>query len=163
MNYNTDFKEWLNSIRFSRKVCMLIPMEACMGYPIVVKQGIEYIIPFFKVSSIEKTDTLSPPFAYLRINYPSATILTYNNLRTLPDWESIDWDVITEKNESHTTTSKIVNYYNTISSHEHMSYIAEQQDELLLDCLYSQSVDSNKVSSLVVWYKKLIAEAKKYR
>lgn len=163
MNHNIDFKEWLNNVRFSRKVCMLIPMEACMGYPVVVKQGIEYIIPFFKVASTRKTDTLSPPFAYLRLSYPSAAILTYNNLRTLPEWEHIDWNAITEKNETCTTTSKLENYYKVISNQELMMYLNEQQDELLLDCLYSQSADSNKASSLVIWYKKLIAEAKKYR
>ena len=54
MNCDIDFKEWLNNIRFARKVCMLIPMEACMGFPIVVKQGSEYVIPFFKVTSTEQ-------------------------------------------------------------------------------------------------------------
>lgn len=159
MSYNADFKEWLNKIRFSRNVCMLIPMEACMGYPIVVEQGAEYMIPFFKVTSIENTDKLCPPFAYLRINYPSAAILTYNNLRTLPEWKCIDWSITTEKNENGTTASKIEEYYKTISCNENPFQIAEQQDQLLLDCLQLQSMDGN----LVVWYKKLIDEAKKYR
>ena len=162
MNYDIDFKEWLNNIRFSRKVCMLIPMEACMGFPIVVKQGVEYVIPFFKVASTEKTDTLSPPFAYLRISYPSATILTYNNLRTLPEWKDIDWNVFAEKNENRTTTSKLKKYHTAITNQEMVSCF-DEQDELLLECLNSQSADSNKESPLVIWYKKLIVEAKKYR
>lgn len=162
MNWDIDFKEWLNSIRFSRKVCMLIPMEACMGFPVVVRHGAEYIIPFFKVTSTEKTDTLSPPFAYLRISYPSATILTYNNLRTLPDWKDIDWNIIAEKNENRTTTPKLKKYYTAITNQELVSCF-DEQDELLLECLNSQSADSNKESPLVIWYKKLIAEAKKYR
>ncbi len=162
MNCDIDFREWLNSFRFSRKVCMLIPMEACMGFPIVVKQNAEYILPFFKVTSTEKTDTLSPPFAYLRINYPSATILTYNNLRTLPWWKDIDWNVITDKSENRTKTSKLENYYKAITNQEPEACFAEQ-DELLLECLYSQSADSNREPFPVIWYKKLIAEAKKYR
>ena len=162
MNCDIDFKDWLNSIRFSRRVCMLIRMESCMGFPVVVKQGAEYIIPFFGVTSTEKTDTLSPPFAYLRISYPSATILTYNHLRTLPEWRDIDWDIIVEKNENRTTTLKLENYYRAISSQEFVSCPAEQ-DEMLLECLRSQSGDSKKESSLVIWYKKLIVEAKKYR
>ncbi|MBQ8836055.1 MAG: hypothetical protein IJ002_00940 [Clostridia bacterium] len=162
MNYDIDFKEWLNNIRFSRKVCMLIPMEACMGFPIAVKQGTEYIVPFFKVTSTEKMDTLSPPFAYLRIGYPSATILTYNNLRTLPEWKDIDWNVIAEKNENRTITQKLKKYYTVITNQELLSCF-DEQDELLLECLNFQSVDSNQESPLVIWYKKLIAEAKKYR
>ena len=162
MNCDIDFKEWLSTIRFSRKVCMLIPMEACMGFPVVVKQGSEYIIPFFKVTSTEKTDTLSPPFAYLRINYPAATILTYNNLRTLPEWKDIDWNEIAEKNENRTTAARLNNYYKVITHPEHASCFADQ-DELLLECVNAQSADSNKESPLILWYKKLIAEAKKYR
>lgn len=162
MKCDIDFKEWLSSIRFSRMVCMLIPMEACMGVPVVVKRGAEYIIPFFKVTSTEKTDTLSPPFAYLRINYPSAVILTYNNLSALPEWKDIDWNIIAEKNENCITTSKLKNYYKAIANQESESCFAEQ-DELLLECLSSQTADGNKESALVIWYKKLIAEAKKYR
>lgn len=163
MKYNADFKEWLNKTRFSRNICMLIPMEACMGYPIVVERGAEYIIPFFKVISIENTDKLSPPFAYLRINYPSAVILTYNNLRTLPEWKKLDWDVIAEKRENSTTAAKIEDYYKAVSCRENSRQNAEQLDELLLDCLYPQSIDNCDSPPLVVWYKKLIAEAKKYR
>lgn len=162
MNCDDDFKEWLSNIRFSRKICMLIPMEACMGFPIVVKQGSEYIIPFFKVASAEKTDIMSPPFAYLRISYPEAAILTYNNLRTLPEWKDIDWNEIAEKNENRTTASKLNDYYKAITNPEHVSCFADQ-DEQLLECLNSHSADSNKESPLIVWYKKLIAEAKKYR
>lgn len=162
MNCDIDFKEWLNSIRFSRKVCMLIPMEACMGVPVVVRHGIEYIIPFFKVTSTQKMDTLSPPFAYLRISYPSATILTYNNLRTLPEWKDIDWNVIAEKNENRTAALKLKKYYEAITNKEIVSCF-DEQDELLLACLNSQNADSNKESPLVTWYKKMIAEAKKYR
>ena len=161
MNCDIDFKDWLNSIRFSRKVCMLIPMEACMGFPIVVKHGDEYIIPFFKVTSTEKTDILSPPFAYLRISFPSAAILTYNNLRTLPEWKDIDWDVIAEKNET-AHTPKLKEYYKVITNPELVSRF-DEQDELLLECLNAQSADSNQESHLVIWYKKLITEAKKYR
>ena len=161
MNCDIDFKEWLNNIRFARKVCMLIPMEACMGFPIVVKQGSEYVIPFFKVTSTEQTDTMSPPFAYLRISYPSATILTYNNLRTLPGWKDIDWNVIAEKNEN-AHTPKHKEYYKVITNQELVSRF-DEQDELLLECLNFQSADSNQESPLVIWYKKLIDEAKKYR
>jgi len=161
MNCDIDFKDWLNSIRFSRNVCMLIPMEACMGFPIVVKHGDEYIIPFFKVMSTEKTDILSPPFAYLRISFPSAAILTYNNLRTLPEWKDIDWDVIAEKNET-AHTPKLKEYYKVITNQELVSRF-DEQDELLLECLNAQSADSNQESHLVIWYKKLITEAKKYR
>lgn len=161
MNCDIDFKEWLNNIRFARKVCMLIPMEACMGFPIVVKQGSEYVIPFFKVTSTEQTDTMSPPFAYLRISYPSATILTYNNLRTLPGWKDIDWNVIAEKNEN-AHTPKLKEYYKVITNQELVSRF-DEQDELLLECLNFQSADSNQESPLVIWYKKLIDEAKKYR
>ena len=161
MNCDIDFKEWLNNIRFARKVCMLIPMEACMGFPIVVKQGSEYVIPFFKVTSTEQTDTMSPPFAYLRISYPSATILTYNNLRTLPGWKDIDWNVIAEKNEN-AHTPKLKEYYKVITNQELVSRF-DEQDELLLECLNFQSADSNQASPLVIWYKKLIDEAKKYR
>jgi len=162
MNYDIDFKEWLSNIRFSRKICMLIPMEACMGFPIVVKQGSEYVIPFFKVASTEQTDTMSPPFAYLRISYPSATILTYNNLRTLPEWNDIDWNVVIEKNENRTTSLTLKKYYETITNQEIVSRF-DEQDELLLECLNFQSADSNQESPLVIWYKKLIDEAKKYR
>ena len=162
MNYDIDFKEWLSNVRFSRKICMLIPMEACMGFPIVVKQGSEYVIPFFKVTSTEQTDTMSPPFAYLRISYPSATILTYNNLRTLPEWNDIDWNVIIEKNENRTTSLTLKKYYETITNQEIVSRF-DEQDELLLECLNFQSADSNQESPLVIWYKKLIDEAKKYR
>lgn len=162
MNCDIDFKEWLNNIRFARKVCMLIPMEACMGFPIVVKQGSEYVIPFFKVASTEQTDTMSPPFAYLRISYPSATILTYNNLRTLPEWNDIDWNVIIEKNENRTTSLTLKKYYETITNQEIVSCF-DKQDKLLLACLNSQTADNNKEYPLVIWYKKLIAEAKKYR
>ena len=161
MTGNIDFKEWLNSIRFSRKVCMLIPMEACMGVPVVVRHGDEYIIPFFKVTSTEKTDALSPPFAYLRIRYPSATILTYNDLRSLPDWKDIDWNGIAEKNEP-THATKLQKYYTDITNHELGSRF-EEQDELLLACMNAQSADSNQEFPLVIWYKKLISEAKKYR
>ena len=161
MNCDIDFKEWLNNIRFARKVCMLIPMEACMGFPIVVKQGSEYVIPFFKVTSTEQTDTMSPPFAYLRISYPSATILTYNNLRTLPGWKDIDWNVIAEKNEN-AHTPKLKEYYKVITNQELVSRF-DEQDELLLECLNFQSADSNQESPPVIWYKKLIDEAKKYR
>lgn len=161
MNCDIDFKEWLNNIRFARKVCMLIPMEDCMGFPIVVKQGSEYVIPFFKVTSTEQTDTMSPPFAYLRISYPSATILTYNNLRTLPGWKDIDWNVIAEKNEN-AHTPKLKEYYKVITNQELVSRF-DEQDELLLECLNFQSADSNQESPLVIWYKKLIDEAKKYR
>ena len=140
---------------------MLIPMEACMGFPIVVKQGSEYVIPFFKVTSTEQTDTMSPPFAYLRISYPSATILTYNNLRTLPGWKDIDWNVIAEKNEN-AHTPKLKEYYKVITNQELVSRF-DEQDELLLECLNFQSADSNQESPLVIWHKKLIDEAKKYR
>ena len=136
-------------------------MEACMGFPIVVKQGSEYVIPFFKVTSTEQTDTMSPPFAYLRISYPSATILTYNNLRTLPGWKDIDWNVIAEKNEN-AHTPKLKEYYKVITNQELVSRF-DEQDELLLECLNFQSADSNQESPLVIWYKKLIDEAKKYR
>lgn len=163
MNYVSGFKEWLNKVRFSRNVCMLIPMEACMGYPIVVEQGTEYIVPFFKVASIENTDKLSPPFAYLRINYPSASILTYNNLRSLPEWKGIDWDEIIEKDVSHASASRLEDYYKAICCHEDFLLTAERLDELLLDCLPLQSADNNNSLPLVVWYKKLIAEAKKFR
>ena len=162
MNCDIDFKEWLSNIRFSRKICMLIPMEACMGYPIVVKQGSEYVLPFFKVTSTEKTDTMSPPFAYLRINYPAATILTYNNLRTLPEWKDIVWDEIAEKKDNSTATSILNNYYKAIVNLEQVMCFADQ-DKQLLECLNSLSTDCNKESPLIVWYKKLIAEAKKYR
>lgn len=162
MNRDIDFKEWLNSIRFSRRVCMLIPMEACIGFPVVVKHGAEYIIPFFEVTSTKKTDTLSPPFAYLRISYPSGTILTYNDLHTLPEWRDIDRSVIVEKNENRAAALKSENYYKAITSQEFVSCPAKQ-DELLLECLRSQAADSNSGSALVIWYKKLIAEAKKYR
>ena len=161
MNCDIDFKEWLNNIRFARKVCMLIPMEACMGFTIVLKLGSEYVIPFFKVTSTEQTDTMSPPFAYLRISYPSATILTYNNLRTLPGWKDIDWNVIAEKNEN-AHTPKLKEYYKVITNQELVSRF-DEQDELLLECLNFQSADSNQESPLVIWYKKLIDEAKKYR
>lgn len=161
MNCDIDFKEWLNSIRFFRKVCMLIPMEACMGFPIVVRHGDEYIIPFFKVTSTEKTDILSPPFAYLRISFPSAAILTYNNLRTLPEWKDIDWNVIAERKEA-AHTPKLKEYYKAITNQELVSRF-EEQDELLLEYLNSQTADINLGSPLVIWYKKLITEAKKYR
>lgn len=162
MNYNADFKEWLNKVRFSRNVCMLIPMESCMGYPIVVKRGKEFVIPFFKVTSTEKIDTLSPPFAYLRISFPSASILTYNNLRTLPEWKDIDWNINVEHEKSNKIASKLDNYYSTISSHEDLHMSSDHQDDLLLDCISQQSEDSN-ITHLVTWYKKLFNEAKKYR
>ena len=163
MRYNVDFKEWLNKARFSRNVCLLIPMEACMGYPIVVARGSEYIIPFFEVKSIESTDKLSPPFAYLRISYPSAAILTYNNLRTLPEWKGYDWDVIIERRENCTTAAKVEDYYKEICCCESPCKNAAQLDELLLDCLYPQTIDNCNSTPLVVWYKKLITEAEKYR
>lgn len=163
MKWGADFKGWLNKVRFSRNVCMLIPMEACMGYPIVVEQGVEYLIPFFKVISVDNTDKLSPPIAYLRISYPSGAILTYNNLRTLPEWKKFNWDIITEKRESCATAAKIEDYYGAICCRENSRQSAAQQDEMLLDCLYSQSIDNSGLPPLVAWYKKLIAEAEKYR
>lgn len=163
MNCNDDFKEWLNIVRFSRSVCMMIPMEACMGYPIVVKQGAEYILPFFKVVSSERVDRLSPPFAYLRVSYPKSAILTYNNLRTLSGWKEMKRDVIVEKRENYEVTSKIDDYYKAISCCENIGQNIEQQDELLLKCLYSQVIDNNDSSLLITWYKRLLDEARKYR
>ena len=162
MNQVADFKEWLNKVRFSRNICMLIPMEACMGYPIIVKNGREYIIPFFKVKSVENMDELTPPFAYIRIQYPCATILTYNNLRTLPEWKNIDWNKIALKNER-CTLCGIEYYYDAICGYENSYQIADRLDEILLDCLNQKSTDYTNLSPLVTWYKKLIEEAKKYR
>lgn len=162
MSCDIDLKEWLNSIRFSRKVCMLIPMEACMGLPVVVRPGEEYIIPFFKVASAEKTDTLSPPFAYLRISYPSAAILTYNNLRTLPEWKDMDWNAIAEKQKGCGSTAEIKKYCTVITKQEPVPRF-DEQDELLLACLNARSAGSDREAPLVNWYRKLIAEAKKYR
>ncbi len=155
-----DFKEWLNKVRFLRNVCMLIPMEACMGYPIVVKNGSEYMIPFFKVASIESTDTLSPPFAYIRIGYPTATILTYNNLRTLPDWREVDWSATINKVEGDVLESKIEDYYKKLCDCVCLPQNEELNDKLLLDSLRCENSNSH---SLIVWYKKLIEEAQKYR
>ena len=132
-----------------------------MGFPIVVKQGCEYVIPFFKVSSTEKTDTMSPPFAYLRVSYPTATILTYNNLRSLPEWKDVDWNESTIKNENRATASKLNQYYRAIRSEQGTCFA--DQDQLLLECLNAGSPDSGKESPLIGWYQKLIAEAKKYR
>ncbi len=163
MSCKTDFKEWLTAVRYSRNVCMLIPMEACMGHPIVVKQGVEYIVPFFKVSSVENTDKLTAPFAYLRISYPSVTILTYNSLYTLPEWRETDWNEICEASVNSVSASKIEDYYRSVSCGESSECSAEQQDELLLECLLSQSGGSNDSYPPALWYQKLIAEAKKYR
>ena len=163
MNRAADFKEWLSKTRFSRSVCMLIPMEACMGYPVVVERGEEYLIPFFRVASSEKTDKLSPPFAYLRIRYPSAAILTYNNLRTLPEWKTINWDVLAEKGGDHMTAAKLEEYYGAICRRENTPQSARRQDELLLDCLQVRSAGGSGAHPLAVWYKMLIAEAEKYR
>ena len=142
---------------------MLIPMEACMGHPIVVEQGAEFIIPFFRVISVDSTDKLSPPFAYLRISCPSAAILTYNNLRTLPEWKNFDWDAIADKSENYIAASKLEEYYEAICCREKSGQSVERQDELLLDCLYPQPVNNGDPPPLAVWYKKLIAEAEKYR
>ena len=162
MNYNSDFKEWLAGIRFSRKVCMLIPMEACMGLPIVIRPGEEYLLPFFSVASGERTDTLSPPFAYLRISYPSAAILTYNSLRSLPGWKDMDWSATAEKNETGGVSAKLEEYYSAIRAPEVPAQWAGRQDEMLMNGLYALSSNSAN-SPLVVWYQKLIAEAEKYR
>lgn len=157
-----DFKQWLTGVRYSRNVCMLVPMEACMGHPIVVKQGIEYIIPFFKVASTENTDKLSPPFAYIRIKYPINTVLTYNSLYTMPRWRDIDWNKSAELTESGRSSSGIEDYYKKISCNESYELSVEQTDDLLIECL-SKQTENNNLSLLVVWYKKLIEEAKKYR
>ncbi len=162
MSCNTDFKEWLNRVRFSRNVCMLIPMEAYMGHPIVVKQGVEYIIPFFRALSITNFDSTSPPFAYLRVKYPSMTILTYNNLRTLPEWKNIDWTTVVKNDKNNMMESKFIEYYKEICCSEISCKIVEQYDELLLDCFCMESNDNNSFI-IAEWYKKLISEAKKYR
>ena len=162
MNYNSDFKEWLTGVRFSRKVCMLIPMEACMGLPIAIRPGEEYLLPFFGVASGERTDTLLPPFAYLRISYPSAAILTYNSLRTLPAWRNMDWSATVERNETGGTSAKLEDYYSAISAQQFPAQTTGQPDELLMDSL--NALSSNRTNSLLaVWYRKLIAEAEKYR
>lgn len=163
MNYNDDFREWLNIVRFSRNVCMLIPMEACIGYPLVVEQGVEYLIPFFRIVSNERTNRLSPPFAYLRVSYPASTILTFNNLCTLPEWKEIEWDEVVEYRECSNLALKINEYYNMICCYENAGNTIEQLDEMLLNYLDSISAENSTSSSLVIWYKKLIEEAKKYR
>lgn len=160
MNYYDDFKDWLNKVRFSRNVCLLMPMEACMGCPVVVKNGAEYIIPFFKVASTQCTDILSPPFAYVRINYPSARILTYNNLRTLPDWNDIDWNATVNRGNNDTIASKIEEYYKKLCDCSCLLQNEEYYDKLLLDSL---CYENSNLHLLIVWYKKLIGEAKKYR
>ena len=163
MNGDIDFFEWLGSIRLSRKVCMLIPMEACMGFPVVVRQGTEYILPFFKTASAQKNDILSPPFAYLRVSFPAGDILTYNHLRTLPEWRNIDWNETVETHSDRCTASELKKYYEIISRNEPASCTVYQQDARLCSCLHSLTNDSSQASSLVGWYQKLIDEAKKYR
>lgn len=74
-------------------------------------------------------------------------------------WKDIDWNSFAEKSENRTMTSKLNNHYRKITVKEPVSCFAEQ-DGLLLECLYSRSADSNKETVLVIWYKKLIAEAK---
>ena len=60
------------------------------------------------------------------------------------------------------THPKLKEYYKVITNQELVSRF-DEQDELLLECLNFQSADSNQESPLVIWYKKLIDEAKKYR
>ncbi len=154
MNNYADFKEWLSAVRYSRNVSMLIPMEACMGYPVAVKQGEEFILPFFRALSTKNMDRLSPPFCYIRISYPSGMILTYNNLRTLPDWEDVDWNSTLDNTDSGERTPKLDKYYKALVGGSCEPPDDEQLDGLLL-CSLSQPLSE--------WYEKLIAEAKKYR
>lgn len=154
MSNYADLREWLSVVRYSRNICMLIPMEACMGYPIAIKQGEEFIVPFFRVVSTKNTDRLFPPFAYIRISYPSGTILTYNNLRTLSDWKEIDWNSTADNADSGERVRRIDSYYRALFDQSYTLPDNEYFDELLSDS-FNQP--------LAVWYKKLIAEAKKYR
>lgn len=162
MSPGAGFREWLNKARFSRNVCMLIPMEACMGHPIVVERGAEFILPFFRATSVGATDKLGPPFAYLRLRYPSAEILTYNHLRTLPAWKSLDWDVLADTG-GRDTAAKLESYYESICRRDGPRQSAERQDGLLLDCLGPRSAGNGGPPPLVAWYRMLIAEAEKYR
>ena len=157
MMISTDFRDWLSRFRLSRNVCMLIPMEACMGHPVVVVPGEEYLLPFFKVASTENTRGMTPPFAYLRVRYPSGEILTYNNLRTIPRWKTMDWDRIAVKQDGPAVSAMLERYYEGIFDRD------GQWDKMLLDCLQLQSGEDNLYPPLVLWYQKLIFEAERYR
>ena len=141
---------------------MLIPMEACMGYPIAVFPGLEYLLPFFRVSSAGSLETLSPPFAYIRLRYPDQTILTYNDLRTLPDWKGTDWDAETKWDVSG-DTAWLQTYYSLICGGDGEDIA--RMDQFLLERLWRRDTDRPGYNSspIAAWYEKLTIEAEKYR
>lgn len=87
-NFNGNMRAWLRKFRSDRTLCMLIPMEASICYPIEITAGREYMLPFFFTDL--KNGVCYPPFAYAVASFPHGEILAFKNLAKSRLYEDID-------------------------------------------------------------------------
>ncbi len=80
------FIGWLHDLRYSRLVCMLLPTDAVMGYPIPAVRGGErtLIIPFF--TALEE---MHQPCGLIAVAYGSERILAYGEAKWLGNAEPV--------------------------------------------------------------------------
>lgn len=155
---NPDIRNWLWSFRTRRNVCMLIPMEAAMGYPIEIKNAAEYLIPFYRLSPAE--NCCYPPFAYIRASYPGGGILTYSELRTLPGWRGTDWNTpISLSGADGPSPADFEDYYGFLDRRiaGDPACVAGDPDDLLCRNVAAQR------KGLLAYYELLIQEKNRYQ
>ena len=70
------FIGWLHDLRYSRMVCMLLPTDAVMAYPIpVVRSGERMlVVPFFEVAA----DEAYRPYGFIAVPYGGERIVAYS-------------------------------------------------------------------------------------
>ena len=147
-----NIRDWFRNIRTGSLMCMLIPMEASMGYPIEVKNGEEYMLPFYKTDIAHKV--CYPPFAYVRVSFPKGEILAYNDLRCNRAWSEVDREAPIGICDSYKTAG---DYYEFLSNRVYNHKDTElSADEVLRECI------ACKRSGLIEYYDLLIKEKVKF-
>ena len=149
---NTSIKAWLRNIRAQRTLCMLIPMEASIGYPLEISAGKEYMLPFLFTDL--KKGICYPPFAYIIVSYPDGEILAYKNLAKSKLYDEID---INSPLLVHTDTVNCCDYYEYLSNRIHGE---KNTTSLSVDDVLRKCVD-NHCSALAGYYDLLIKEKEK--
>lgn len=149
---NGNIKVWLRNIRADSTLCMLIPMEASIGYPLEISAGREYMLPFFFTDL--KKRVCYPPFAYTVVSYPEGEILAYKNLAKNKLYD-VDIHVPLIVN---TDQVNCCDYYEYLSGRicGEPSVSGQNADSILKECI------AEYCSGLVKYYDLLIAEKELY-
>ena len=145
---NDTLLNWFRRLRCDRVVCDLIPMEADMGYPLELRPGEEYLVPF--CITRRSLGVCCPPLAYIRVSYPDGRVLTYNDLRSAGAGRKESIAMSPDAPDSDDE------YYGFLESRIGSAADSESADDILLEHAARLSLE------LVPYYRMLIKEKERY-